>query len=87
MQYFYEPFLTSYDPVPRKRLGVWFTPSDVARYMVARIDKVLREQLHVANGFADPAVFVLDPAGAPAHSSSKFCARLRRRSRPTAGAR
>ena len=61
MQYFYEPFLAAYDPVLRKRLGVWFTPPDVVRYMVARIDKVLREQLHVANGFADPNVFVLDP--------------------------
>ena len=61
VQYFYEPFLAAYDPVLRKRLGVWFTPPDVVRYMVARIDKVLREQLHVANGFADPNVFVLDP--------------------------
>jgi Type ISP C-terminal specificity domain/N-6 DNA Methylase len=61
VQYFYEPFLAAYDPVLRKRLGVWFTPPDVVRYMVSRIDKVLREQLHVTNGFADPNVFVLDP--------------------------
>jgi hypothetical protein len=61
VQYFYEPFLAAYDPVLRKRLGVWFTPPDVVRYMVARIDQVLREQLQVANGFADPNVFVLDP--------------------------
>lgn len=61
VQYFYEPFLAAYDPVLRKRLGVWFTPPDVVRYMVARIDKVLREQLQVDNGFADPNVFVLDP--------------------------
>ena len=61
VQYFYEPFLAAYDPVLRKRLGVWFTPPDMVRYMVARIDKVLREQLQVPNGFADPNVFVLDP--------------------------
>lgn len=61
VQYFYEPFLAAYDPELRKRLGVWFTPPDVVRYMVARIDTVLREQLHVADGFADPNVFVLDP--------------------------
>lgn len=61
VQYFYEPFLAAYDPVLRKRLGVWFTPPEVVRYMVARIDQVLREQLHVANGFADPNVYVLDP--------------------------
>jgi hypothetical protein len=61
VQYFYEPFLAAYDPVLRKRLGVWFTPPEIVRYMVARIDRVLRERLDVTNGFADPDVFVLDP--------------------------
>lgn len=61
VQYFYEPFLAAYDPVLRKRLGVWFTPPEVVRYMVTRIDQVLRDQLQIANGFADPNVFVLDP--------------------------
>lgn len=61
VQYFYEPFLAAFDPELRKRLGVWFTPPEVVRYMVARIDAVLREQLHLPAGFADPNVFVLDP--------------------------
>ena len=61
VQYFYEPFLAAYDPVLRKRLGVWFTPPEIVRYMVARIDRVLRDQLNVPDGFADPNVFVLDP--------------------------
>jgi len=61
VQYFYEPFLAAYDPILRKKLGVWFTPPEVVRYMVPRIDQVLREQLHVASGFADPNVYVLDP--------------------------
>jgi hypothetical protein len=61
VQYFYEPFLAAYDPVLRKRLGVWFTPPEIVRYMVARIDRVLREELQVPDGFADPNVFVLDP--------------------------
>ena len=61
VQYFYEPFLAAYDPVLRKRLGVWFTPPEIVRYMVSRIDRVLRDQLGVADGFADPNVFVLDP--------------------------
>jgi hypothetical protein len=61
VQYFYEPFLAAYDPVLRKRLGVWFTPPEIVRYMVARIDRVLRDQLDVPDGFADPNVFVLDP--------------------------
>lgn len=61
VQYFYEPFLAAYDPVLRKRLGVWFTPPEIVRYMVSRIDRVLRDQLGVTDGFADPNVFVLDP--------------------------
>lgn len=61
VQYFYEPFLAAYDPVLRKRLGVWFTPPEIVRYMVARIDRVLRDHLNVAEGFADSNVFVLDP--------------------------
>ncbi len=61
VQYFYEPFLAAYDPVLRKRMGVWFTPPEIVRYMVERIDRVLRDQLKVPDGFADPNVFVLDP--------------------------
>jgi hypothetical protein len=62
VQYFYEPFLAAYDPVLRKRLGVWFTPPEIVKYMVTRIDHVLRKELGVPTGFADPNVFVLDPA-------------------------
>jgi predicted helicase len=47
--------------VLRKRLGVWFTPPEIVRYMVLRIDRVLRDELKVPDGFADPGVFVLDP--------------------------
>lgn len=61
VQYFYEPFLQAYDPVLRKQLGVWFTPPEIVQYMVARVDTVLREELGVALGLADPQVYVLDP--------------------------
>lgn len=61
VQYFYEPFLEHFDPELRKELGVWYTPEEVVRYMVARVDTVLREELGVADGLADPNVWVLDP--------------------------
>ncbi len=61
VQYFYEPFLQAFDPELRKQLGVWYTPPEIVRYMVARVDTVLREELGIANGLADPAVFILDP--------------------------
>lgn len=61
VQYFYEPFLEAYDPELRKELGVWYTPREIVRYMVERVDRVLREELHVANGLAAKEVLVLDP--------------------------
>ena len=61
VQYFYEPFLEAFDPQLRKELGVWYTPDEVVKYMVARVDTVLREELGIADGLADESVVVLDP--------------------------
>jgi len=61
VQYFYEPFLKAYDPELRKELGVWYTPHEIVKYQVARVDTVLREELDIEDGLADPNVFVLDP--------------------------
>jgi predicted helicase len=61
IQYFYEPFLQAYDPQLRKDLGVWYTPPEIVTYMVERVDQVLREELGLTKGFAEPNVFVLDP--------------------------
>jgi len=61
VQYFYEPFLQAYDPELRKDLGVWYTPTEIVQYMVARVDTVLREDLNIPDGLADPRVYVLDP--------------------------
>jgi hypothetical protein len=59
--YFYEPFLESFDPELRKDLGVWYTPKEIVRYMVERIDHLLRTELHQPLGLASPAVRILDP--------------------------
>ena len=59
--YFYEPFLEAFDPELRKQLGVWYTPSKVVRYMVARVDRALRDDLGIADGLAAENVYVLDP--------------------------
>ena len=61
VQYFYEPFLEAFDPELRKELGVWYTPPEIVQYQVARADAALREELDIADGLADPRVFVLDP--------------------------
>ncbi len=59
--YFYEPFLEAFDPVLRKQLGVWYTPTEVVRYMVARVDKALKDDLGIPAGLAAENVYVLDP--------------------------
>ena len=59
--YFYEPFLQAFDPGLRKQLGVWYTPAEVVRYMVARVDQALRDDLGIADGLAADNVYVLDP--------------------------
>ena len=59
--YFYEPFLQAFDPALRKQLGVWYTPAEVVRYMVARVDLALRDDLGIADGLAAENVYVLDP--------------------------
>jgi hypothetical protein len=61
VQYFYEPFLEAYDPELRKQYGVWYTPPEIVKYQVARVDTVLREELDLPDGLADPNVIVLDP--------------------------
>ena len=61
VQYFYEPFLEAFDPELRKELGVWYTPIEIVKYMVARVHTVLREELNLEDGLADPNVYVLDP--------------------------
>ena len=59
--YFYEPFLQAFDPDLRKQLGVWYTPAEVVRYMVARVDKALKDDLGIPDGLAGENVYVLDP--------------------------
>ena len=59
--YFYEPFLEAFDPALRKQLGVWYTPTEVVRYMVVRVDRALKDDLGIPDGLAAENVYVLDP--------------------------
>jgi hypothetical protein len=52
LTYFYEPFLEAFDPDLRKELGVWYTPPEVVRYQVRKIENLLREKLGCRRGFS-----------------------------------
>lgn len=78
VQHFYEPFLAAYDPELRKALGVWYTPGEVVRYMVERVDRALRAELGLADGLADPNVWILDPCTGTGSFLIEVLRRIRR---------
>ena len=59
--YFYEPFLQAFDPLTRERMGVWYTPPEIVKYMVERVDRALRTELGIEDGLANQQVWILDP--------------------------
>ncbi|MGB8843382.1 MAG: type ISP restriction/modification enzyme [Aliidongia sp.] len=59
--YLYEDFLRIFDPDAVKKFGVYYTPPEVVRLIVAEADRALREWLGV-DGLMDGAVQLLDPA-------------------------
>ena len=78
VRYFYEPFLAAFDPGLRKEMGVWYTPREIVRYMVERVDQVLRSELGLADGLADPSVWVLDPCCGTGAYQVEVLARIER---------
>lgn len=60
--YFYEDFLSVYDPEERKQAGVYYTPTAIVQAMARIVDYLLVERLGIPLGFADRHVVTLDPA-------------------------
>lgn len=60
--YFYEDFLSVYDPEERKQAGVYYTPTAIVQAMVRIVDHLLVEDFGIPLGFADKNVVTLDPA-------------------------
>ena len=60
VEHMYPAFLKEFDPEAKVDLGVFYTPSEIVRYQVARADHALRD-LGAEGGFADPRVRAVDP--------------------------
>ncbi len=68
--HFYEDFLKEYDPELRKKLGAFYTPLPVVRFIVRSVDYILQKDFELSSGLADSSklpngkhrVQVLDPA-------------------------
>ena len=63
--YFYETFLSAYDPALRERAGVYYTPDPVVDFLVRAVDDLLRRDFGKDEGLADPSVRLLNPPPAP----------------------
>jgi predicted helicase len=61
--YFYETFLTEYDPAMREKRGVYYTPESVVSFIVRSLHIILKEKFNKPLGLADKNVTLLDPAG------------------------
>ena len=61
MLYLYEDFLRVFDPDAVAKYGVYYTPPEVVKLMVAETDRALRDNLDT-NGLLDGDVRLLDPA-------------------------
>lgn len=60
--YFYEDFLSEYDPKLRQDSGSYYTPRQTVQAMVRLAAAALRDRLGMPLGFAAPEVMTLDPA-------------------------
>ncbi len=60
--YFYEEFLTRYDPKLRDEYGVYYTPQGVISAQVRLLDEILRTRLNKPQGLGSPGITLLDPS-------------------------
>jgi predicted helicase len=67
--HFYEDFLKEYDADLRKKIGAFYTPLPIVRFIVRAVDHVLEKEFGLSQGLADTSktedihrVQILDPA-------------------------
>jgi len=68
--HFYEDFLKEYDPDLRKKLGAFYTPLPIVRFIVRSVDYLLEKEFSLTAGLSDTSktptgihrVQILDPA-------------------------
>lgn len=48
--HFYEDFLQEYDPAERKKMGAYYTPIPVVKFIVRQVDRILKEDFSISKG-------------------------------------
>lgn len=51
--HFYEDFLKEYDPAERKKMGAYYTPIPVVKFIIKQVDEILKKEFGLAKGIAD----------------------------------
>ena len=51
--HFYEDFLKEYDSEQRKKMGAFYTPLPIVRFIVRSVDEILQKEFGLENGLAD----------------------------------
>lgn len=51
--HFYEDFLKEYDPEERKKMGAYYTPVPIVRFIIRQVDEILKRDFFLAKGLAD----------------------------------
>jgi hypothetical protein len=54
---FFEHFLAAHDAGHRRVRGVFYTPRPIARFIVAQLDRQIREEFGIPGGLADPVTW------------------------------
>jgi hypothetical protein len=60
--YFYEEFLSQYDPIKKKKMGVFYTHRPIVSFIINNVNEILKKDFNKKIGYADDSVTVLDPA-------------------------
>lgn len=60
--YFYEHFLSAYDPEQRKAAGVYYTPAEIVKCQVSLADHIIRTRFGSGQTLGSESTTILDPA-------------------------
>ena len=55
--HFYEDFLNEYDATERKRMGAYYTPIPVVKFIIRKVDDILKREFGLSKGLASNDTF------------------------------
>ncbi len=70
--HFYEDFLSYYDKEAKKNFGAYYTPVQVVRYMVNKVDDILVNEFKLDRGFANNGTFDIKVESNPYKEGKKW---------------